>query len=40
MAIYDLFKLAFMILFVAHISACILNLVAIIEINMGIDNCW
>lgn len=30
-AIYELFKLIFMILFVAHISACALHLVAIVE---------
>jgi len=40
MAMYDLFKLAFMILFIAHISACILNFVAFIEIRMDINNCW
>lgn len=40
LAYYDLIKLIFMIVFVAHISACTLNLVAQIEEGNQIEYTW
>jgi len=40
MAIYELFELIFMILFVAHLSACVLHLVSIIEESYDIKDSW